>query len=106
MVAGRVRVLVHALALFSSLVGAAADAAGSLEVETSGAKLTRTKVPATGRQESLLEVQRFGRFALTVESKQGTALQVISKMAGPGPVSGAAGEANGRIDGFYDRGTY
>src|SRR5689334_2009052 len=94
------------LAALALLVIPMAGSAAGLEVETAAAKLTKTKVPAKGRQESLLDVERFGRFAVTVEAPQGTALQVVSKMAGPGEVKGVAGEENGRVDGFLDRGQY
>ncbi len=69
-------------------------------------QLSRTSVPASGRQECIATLPSFGRYALTVTSKQGSALQVIDRLAGPGPVSGAAGIADGRVDGFFERGSY
>jgi len=101
MVSGRLAALV----LASSFLALTAGSAG-VEVETSSAKLTKKKVPAKGRQTSVLDVERFGRFAVTVEAPQGTALQVVSKMTGPGDMKGVPGETNGRVDTFLDRGQY
>ncbi len=70
------------------------------------AALDRTSLPATGRQEALLTVAAFGRYAVTVASAQGTALQLIDRMAGPGAIDGEAGTRDGRVDAFLDRGDY
>ena len=74
--------------------------------EGAAASLSVTNVPAKGRGESILTVSRFGRYAVTAESKQGTALQLLSRMLGPGEIKGERGKANGRIDAILDRGTY
>jgi len=63
-------------------------------------------VPAVGRQEAIVTVSAFGRYAITASSAQGTAVQLVDRMAGPGEVRGVAGEANGRLDAFLDRGEY
>ncbi len=68
--------------------------------------LSKSKVPASGRAEAILTVSRYGRYAIAAESKGGTAIQLISKMQGPGPISGKAGAKNGRLDLILDRGTY
>lgn len=94
------------LAALALLVAPVFAQAAGLDVETSKARLTKATVPAIGRQEAILEVERFGRFSITAESAQGTAVQVISKMSGPGDVDGVPGESNGRVDVFLDRGTY
>lgn len=72
----------------------------------SPAVLSKTDLPAHGRQESILTVAKFGRYALTVKSDQGTGLQLIDRMAGPGEIAGAAGERDGRLDLFLERGDY
>lgn len=59
------------------------------------------RLPATGRQETILTVPRFGRYTITVTNPQGSALQLIDRLAGPGAVAG-----NGRLDLFLERGTY
>jgi hypothetical protein len=68
--------------------------------------LSRSSVPATGRQESLLTVSKFGRYAITASSPQGTALQLLDRIAGPGEIHGVAGKTDGRLDVFLDRGTH
>ncbi len=70
------------------------------------ARLEPAQVSAWGRREVLLHIERFGRYALTVESPRGAALQLIDRMAGPGEVVGVAGEQDGRLDLFLDRGSY
>src|SRR5262249_5616698 len=49
---------------------------------------------------------QFGRYALTTHSGQGTALQLIDRMAGPGDLFGVPGSSDGRIDTFLDHGVY
>ncbi len=73
---------------------------------SSPAALSKTDLPARGRQESILTIRSFGRYAVTVKSDQGTGLQLIDRMAGPGTISGAAGERDGRLDLFLERGDY
>lgn len=68
--------------------------------------LSKTELPARGRQESVLTVRSFGRYSVIVKSDQGTGLQLIDRMAGPGTISGAAGERDGRLDLFLERGDY
>jgi len=63
-------------------------------------------VPATGRQETLLTVDTYGRYAVAARSSQGSAIQLIDRMAGPGDVHGTPGHTDGRVDAFLDRGTY
>jgi hypothetical protein len=41
-----------------------------------------------------------------VNSSSGTALRLVDRMAGPGETFGSAGETDGRIDAFLDRGSY
>ncbi|MCB9741528.1 MAG: hypothetical protein H6740_02870 [Alphaproteobacteria bacterium] len=61
---------------------------------------------ADGPQETEFEVPRVGRYALMVHSLQGAGLQLIDKMAGPGPSAGRAGGEDGRVDVLLDRGRY
>jgi len=68
--------------------------------------LDRASVPARGRQTATLVVPAFGRYAIRVESKQGTTLQLVDRMAGPGEVAGRLGEVDGRLDLLLDRGEY
>ncbi len=64
------------------------------------------RLPATGRQETILTVPRFGRYTITVASDQGSALQLIDRLSGPGDAAGEAGGRNGRLDVFLERGSY
>lgn len=85
-----------------------ADSAAAVPVksELGNATLSRGSVAATGRREAILSVNRFGRYSVTANSPQGTAVQLVSRMLGPGEVQGEAGSANGRLDAFLDRGDY
>ncbi len=65
-----------------------------------------SELSATGRQEVVFAVEAFGRYAVTVDSDQGTAVQLIDPMAGPGRIAGHAGTMDGRLDVFLDRGEY
>ncbi len=92
------------LAFFSAVAGghpiwaAAADAPP--------AELSRTKLDARGRQEAILTVNQFGRYALSTKSGQGTSLQVVDRMMGPADIAGEAGVRDGRVDAFFEAGTY
>jgi len=68
--------------------------------------LDRTTLPAIGRQETILTITDFGRYAIMAKSEQGTEVQYIDRMAGPSAINGIAGSVNGRLDVFLDRGTY
>src|SRR5262249_28092145 len=68
--------------------------------------LDKQTVPATGEQQSILSIAQFGRYSLTVKSAQGVSLQLLDRKAGPGEIQGVAGESDGRIDTFLDRGLY
>src|ERR1700724_1479855 len=82
---------------------------GSAEGEAAAAgqaRLRRSEVPAAGRQETILSVERFGRYSVRAAGRQGTAVRVIDRMAGELGAAGEAGRENGRIDLFLDRGDY
>jgi hypothetical protein len=74
--------------------------------ETPPAALAPVVVPATGTHSALLTVSRFGRYAVTAASAQGTAIQLVDRMAGPGATQGSPGANDGRLDLFLDRGQY
>ena len=82
-------------------------AAGAATKSEQGfATLSHGSVPAKGRHDSILSVSRFGRYSVTANSAQGTAVQLVSRMIGPGAVEGTPGSENGRVDAFLDRGDY
>lgn len=61
-------------------------------------------VKATGRQTAIVTVPAFGRYAILAHSSQGTAVQLVDRMAGPGASDGVPGARDGRVDAFLDRG--
>jgi hypothetical protein len=68
--------------------------------------LSAAEVTAKGSGESLLTVDRFGRYSVRVENAQGSSLELVDRMAGSLGKSGEAGRENGRLDLFLDRGQY
>ncbi|MFP4014132.1 MAG: hypothetical protein ACLFVQ_08625 [Chitinispirillaceae bacterium] len=64
------------------------------------------KLPVSGLSETVFEVKEWGRYAITVEGSEGTALQLIDKKVGARQEDGLPGERNGRIDDFFDFGEY
>jgi len=80
--------------------------AGGEAAAAGQARLRRAEIPAAGRQETILSVERFGRYSVRAASRQGTAVRVIDRMAGELGAAGEAGRENGRIDLFLDRGDY
>src|SRR5258708_3262935 len=85
---------------------AGAGAAGGEATAAGQAQLRRAEVPATGRQETILSIERFGRYSVRAASRQGTAVRVIDRMAGELGAAGEAGHENGRLDLFLDRGDH
>ncbi|MBV8199626.1 MAG: hypothetical protein JOZ15_03280, partial [Acidobacteria bacterium] len=82
------------------------SSSGGEAAGTGQARLSRVEVPAAGRQEAILSVERFGRYSVRAASRQGTAVRVIDRMAGELGAAGEAGHENGRLDLFLDRGDY
>jgi hypothetical protein len=72
----------------------------------SNPSLARTKFEAKGRNETILTIPQFGRYAILTKSKQGTALQLVDRMWGPGASDGVPGGQDGRLDLILDAGTY
>jgi hypothetical protein len=72
---------------------------------TEGATLSRDTVPATGVEEAVLDVERFGRFSVSATSEQGTRVTLIDRMSGR--LAGTVFEGDSsRIDLFLERGEY
>lgn len=105
------------LSALSAPLAAQATAAAPAGVEPKGSSgiappgspgiaLSVREVPAAGRQEALLTVERVGRYSLRVASSQGTALEVIDRMAGSLGRDGEVGREDGRLDLLLDRGSY
>lgn len=68
--------------------------------------LNENTLAANGEQHTILNIPTFGRYAVTVKSDQGTGLQLVDRMTGPGPINGKVGEKDGRLDLFLERGEY
>ena len=68
--------------------------------------LRQSELPAIDEQSTILSVSKFGRYAVTVDSEQGSALQLVDRMTGPDPIQGTIGERNGRLDLFLEKGDY
>jgi hypothetical protein len=60
--------------------------------------------PAAGKHRKVINIATFGRYSVQVKSAQGAALQLVDRARGPGAVAGVAGNADGRVDDFFDRG--
>ncbi|HKK07184.1 MAG TPA: hypothetical protein VKA50_15185 [Gammaproteobacteria bacterium] len=104
---GTRRILFAALALLAGALSS--PCAGA---ETPGPRfdqhgtLQDATLPATATHDTRLTVSGFGRYAISASSAQGTALQLVDRMGGPGPINGVAGKRDGRLDVFLDRGDY
>ena len=57
---------------------------------------------AAGRQTAEFTISAPGRFAVTAESLHGTAIQIVDRVSGPGPVHGEPGKSDGRADRFFE----
>ena len=68
--------------------------------------LEQTEFTAQGLNETLLHIAVPGRYSLQARSDQGTAIEIVDRMAGPFAVAGSAGEQDGRHDLLLDEGTY
>ncbi len=75
------------------------------ELADAAPRLDERVLPASGTQQTLLHTERFGRYAILVDSDQGAALQLVDRMAGPIARAGEVGQRDGRLDLFLDRGT-
>jgi hypothetical protein len=84
----------------------APDATAAPDPTAAPLRLSRAEVPAAGHQEAILTIGRFGRYSVRAESRQGSAVRVVDRMAGELGAAGEAGHENGRLDLFLDRGEY
>ena len=70
------------------------------------ATIEQSTLPAAGLSATTFRVPSFGRWSVALSSERGVALQLVDRVNGPGPVVGSAGETDGRVDVFLDRGEY
>ena len=66
----------------------------------------KSSLPNQGIQETLLHIEKLGRYRIEVKSKTGCSLTLIDMMSGPFLSSGAPGGQDGQLDVFLDQGTY
>lgn len=92
------------VAIIALLLGAASS--GAAEPGSTIALINPATLTARGNQSALLTLKAFGRYAITVNSSQGVALQSVDRMAGAGLIVGEPGKQDGRLDLFLDRGEY
>lgn len=93
-------------AIVPIVLAASVVPAFAAEPDTSAALINPATVSARGNQSALLTLKAFGRYAVTVSSAQGVALQAVDRMAGAGETAGVPGKQDGRLDLFLDRGEY
>jgi hypothetical protein len=79
--------------------GKKVPAAAQALVERSGFK-------ARGKNETIVHIPLAGRYSIQVKSSQGTAVELVDRMAGQIGAAGTAGEKDGRLDIVLDRGDY
>jgi hypothetical protein len=101
-----VRVFVPVVLSALFLLGASPIPEGGPPPESPQVSLNVADVPATGRREAILTVDRYGRYSVRAESAQGTSVELIDRMAGSLGLAGEPGRENGRLDLILDRGTY
>ena len=64
-------------------------------------------VPAINEKfQTSLHVESYGKYCITVTSNVGVAVQLVDKMAGPGPINGTPGLDDGRLDVFLEKGEH
>ena len=66
----------------------------------------RSSFKARGKNETILHISLAGRFSIQVKSDQGTAIELVDRMAGQIGAAGTAGVNDGRLDLMLDRGDY
>ncbi len=68
--------------------------------------LDQSSFVAAGYHETLLHIAEPGRYSIQTHSQQGTAVELVDRMAGPVVSDGIVGEQDGRLDVFLDKGIY
>ncbi|HEY4250700.1 MAG TPA: hypothetical protein VGM87_05855 [Roseomonas sp.] len=74
--------------------------------QPAAARLDGETFPGAAWTETLLHVERPGRFAIRAQSATGTGLQLVDMATGPGDLAGVPGIQDGRLDLLLDTGTY
>ena len=70
------------------------------------ASVSPATVPARGAQESILTLDRAGRYIIKAQSPAGTACDIVDHVRGPFEHSGQVGKSSCELDLLLDAGTY
>ena len=70
------------------------------------ASVSPPSVPARGRQEAIVTLDRAGMVHLSARSRRGTSCTLVDHLRGPFTSSGVAGRSNCEVDLLLDSGTY
>ncbi len=97
-----------AIAMATSPVMAdiSSDQISSVNASVTRVTIENASLPASGSHQTQFSVSRFGRYSVAARSRQGIAIQLVDRQAGPGAWVGQAAEKDGRIDAFLERGEY
>ncbi len=78
----------------------------AVSAESVAPVVEKSTFPAAGQHETLLHIEKAGRYSIQVHSQQGSRVELVDRMAGPMASAGQVGKQDGRVDIFLDRGTY
>lgn len=101
----RILKAVFAFFLMGAVLLTAAPQTGTVNPEPP-AMLEKSVFEARGQYDTVLRINRPGRYSIQVSSQQGTALQIVDHMAGPFHRDGNPGKTDGRMDLVLDKGIY
>ncbi len=90
------------------IIIAAAMMMGVVQADPDGPEdvVHTVKLAAAGRQTTEFTIKTPGRFAVTADSMHGTAIRIVDRVSGPGPLFGEPGVSDGRADRFFEPGEY
>jgi hypothetical protein len=71
-----------------------------------GAAIFDTSYIGKGEKIFTVKLSSWGRFCISAESQEGTAIGLIDEKSGPVADDGVAGQKNGRIDLYLEKGEY
>jgi len=75
-------------------------------LKISGKEILQKTFDGKGLYSIVFEVNKWGRYSIQSFNEEGTSIQIWDKKNGPGMIDGLAGERNGRLDLFLEKGKY
>ncbi len=75
-------------------------------LKISGKEILQKTFDGKGLYSIVFEVNKWGRYSIQSFNEEGTSIQIWDKKNGPGAIDGLAGERNGRLDLFLEKGKY